>query len=83
MGRNGGRGEFVSIYPYRYVSVYVYRCIHNMCVCVYIMCVCVDVYSHESNRRSWLQDTLKRKPVDFAWNWRFFYLPGACSPFFG
>jgi len=33
--------------------------------------------------RSWLQDTLKRKLVDFAWNRRFFYLPGACSPFFG
>jgi len=33
--------------------------------------------------RSWLQHTLKRKLVDFAWNRRFFYLPGACSPFFG
>ena len=33
--------------------------------------------------RSWLQDTLKRKLVDFAWNRRFFYLPGGCSPFFG
>jgi len=32
--------------------------------------------------RSWLQDTLKRKLVDFAWNRRFFYLPGGCSPFF-
>jgi len=32
--------------------------------------------------RSWLQDTLRRKLVDFAWNRRFFYLPGACSPFF-
>ena len=30
---------------------------------------------------SWLQDTLKI--VEFAWNRRFFYLPGACSPFFG
>jgi len=25
---------------------------------------------------------LKRKLVDFAWNWRFFYLPGAFFPFF-
>jgi len=33
--------------------------------------------------RSWPQDTLKRKLVDFAWNRQFFYLPGACSPFFG
>ena len=33
--------------------------------------------------RSWLQDTLKTKLVDFAWNRRFFYLPGACSPYFG
>jgi len=33
--------------------------------------------------RSWLQDTLKRKLVDSAWNRRFFYLPGACLPFFG
>jgi len=33
--------------------------------------------------RSWLQDTLKRKLVDFAWNRRFFYLPGACSLFGG
>jgi len=33
--------------------------------------------------RSWLQDTFKRKLVDFAWNRRFFYLPGACSHFFG
>jgi len=32
---------------------------------------------------SWLQDTVKRKLVDFAWNRRFFYLPGACLPFFG
>jgi len=30
-----------------------------------------------------LHDTLKRKLVDFAWNRRFFYLPGACSPFSG
>ena len=36
-----------------------------------------------SRARSWLQDTLKRKLVDFAWNRRFFYLPGACSPFSG
>jgi len=36
----------------------------------------------DTTRRSWLQDTLKRKLVDFAWNRRFFYLPGACSPFF-
>jgi len=34
-------------------------------------------------RRSWLQDTLNSKLVDFAWNRRFFYLPGACSPSFG
>jgi len=33
--------------------------------------------------RSWLQDTVKTKLVDFAWNRRFFYLPGACLPFFG
>jgi len=33
--------------------------------------------------RSWLQDTLQRKLVDFAWNRRFFYLPGACLPFLG
>jgi len=33
--------------------------------------------------RSWLQNTLKRKVVDFAWNRRFFYLPGACLHFFG
>jgi len=33
--------------------------------------------------RSWLHDTVKRKLVDFAWNRRLFYLPGACSPFFG
>jgi len=32
--------------------------------------------------RSWLQDTSNRKLVDFAWNRRFFYLPGACSPLF-
>jgi len=32
--------------------------------------------------RSWLQDTLKRKLVDFAWNRRFFYLPDKCLPFF-
>jgi len=32
--------------------------------------------------RSWQQDTLKRKLVDFVWNRRFFYLPSACSPFF-
>jgi len=31
--------------------------------------------------RSWLQDTVKRRLVDFAWNRRFFYLPGACSLF--
>jgi len=37
----------------------------------------------EDVARSWLQDPLKRKLVDFAWNRRFFYLPGACSPFFG
>jgi len=35
-----------------------------------------------SSCRNWLQDTLKRKLVDFAWNRRFFYLPGACLPFF-
>jgi len=40
-----------------------------------------DVVSATS--RSWLRDTLKRKLVDFAWNRRFFYFPGACSPFFG
>jgi len=33
--------------------------------------------------RSWLQDTVKRKLIDFAWNRRFFYLPGACLPVFG
>jgi len=33
--------------------------------------------------RSWLQDTLKIKLVDFAWNPRFFYLPGARSLFPG
>jgi len=38
---------------------------------------------HPISSCSWLQDTLKRKLVDFAWNRRFFYLPGACSPFFG
>jgi len=32
--------------------------------------------------RTWLQDILKRKLVNFAWNRRFFYIPGACSPFF-
>jgi len=41
------------------------------------------VARHTESSRSWLQDTLKRKLVDFAWNRRFFYLPGACSPFFG
>jgi len=41
------------------------------------MCAC------ETNGRSWLQDTVKRKVVDFVWNRRFFYLPGACLPFFG
>jgi len=30
----------------------------------------------KKGRRSWLQDTLKRKLVDFAWNRRFFCLPG-------
>ena len=34
-----------------------------------------------ANSRSWLRDTLKRKLVDFASNWRFLYLPGACLPF--
>jgi len=33
--------------------------------------------------RSWLHNTFKRKLVDFAWNRRFFYLPGACLSFFG
>jgi len=32
---------------------------------------------------SWLQDTVKRKLVNFAWKLRFFHLPGACSPFVG
>jgi len=36
-----------------------------------------------SSARSWLQDTLKRKLFNSAWNRRYFYLPGACSPFFG
>ena len=36
-----------------------------------------------THARSWLRDTLKRKLVDFASNRRFFYLPGACLPFFG
>jgi len=36
----------------------------------------------EKNVR-WPQDTLKRKLVDFAWNRRFYYLPGAYLPFFG
>jgi len=36
-----------------------------------------------TQRLSWLQDTVKRKLVDFAWNRRFLYLPGACLPFFG
>ena len=40
-------------------------------------------WAGSSARRSWLQDTVKRKLVDFAWNWRFFYLPGARLPFFG
>jgi len=39
--------------------------------------------SRKRRARSWLQDTVKRKLVDFAWNRRIFYLPGACSPFFG
>ena len=34
-------------------------------------------------RHSWLKDSVKRKLVDFAWNRRFFYLPGACSFFLG
>jgi len=33
----------------------------------------------EPDSRSWLQDTLKRKLVDFAWNWRFFYLAARAS----
>jgi len=33
--------------------------------------------------RSWLQDALIRKLAGFAWNRRFLYLPGACSPLFG
>jgi len=40
-------------------------------------------YSRGYHDRSWLRDTLKRKLVDFASNRRFFYLPGACLPFFG
>ena len=64
-----------------------------MCVCVcvyiererdaYIYNLACRVYSQETEGRSWLQDTVKRKLVDFALNRRFFYLPGACSPFFG
>jgi len=36
-----------------------------------------------ARRRNWLQNTVKRKLVDFAWNRRFLYLPGVCLPFFG
>jgi len=42
-----------------------------------------EQFDHVFWLRSWLQDTLKRKLVDFAWNRRFYYLPGACLPFFG
>jgi len=43
----------------------------------------------DEGRRSWRLRVvvgckiLKRKLVDFAWNRRFFYLPGACLPFLG
>ena len=69
-----------------YVHVYMHLCIYgNIHMCVYVdiqihMHLCM---SQSLSRHSWLQDTLKRKLVDFAWHRRVFDLPGACSPFFG
>jgi len=66
------RGSTPADPRYIYLSISIY------------LSVCISIYRVNPNldNRSWLQDTLKRKLVDFAWIRRFFYLPGACSFFF-
>jgi len=58
-----------------YTNIYIINCLDAL--------ILSSSVSQLIQVHSWLQDTLKRKLVDFAYNRRFFYLPGACSPFFG